>query len=54
MRLRKDKEFAHFSVRDYGPDIPEGKLELIFKAFYRVDAAGAEARQNDKHCRVLP
>ncbi|MDR1312822.1 MAG: HAMP domain-containing protein [Deltaproteobacteria bacterium] len=34
---------VHVSVRDFGPGVPEGELEDIFHAFYRVDGSRARA-----------
>jgi signal transduction histidine kinase len=31
------------SVRDFGPGVPEGELEDIFRAFYRVDRSRSRA-----------
>ncbi len=35
--LVPDGEFAVFTVRDYGPGVPEQALNEIFKPFYRVE-----------------
>ena len=31
----------HISIRDFGPGVPDGELEEIFRAFYRVDSSRA-------------
>jgi len=37
VELQKMNDSAIFSVRDNGPGVPAGKMELIFNPFYRVD-----------------
>jgi two-component system sensor histidine kinase CpxA len=41
---RSNALFAHLTVRDYGPGVPESELSNIFQPFYRV--ADARDRQS--------
>jgi two-component system sensor histidine kinase CpxA len=40
---RLDGPDIRISIRDYGPGVPEERLEDIFRAFYRVDSSRARA-----------
>lgn len=44
VELRETSERVRFTVRDYGPGVPEGDLERIFEPFFRVD----ESRETDR------
>ena len=41
MEARPDGANIRISIRDYGPGVPEERLEDIFQAFYRVDSSRA-------------
>ena len=45
IHLTRDGRFAHLTVSDHGPGVPEGQLERIFDRYYseRREEAASEA-----------
>lgn len=37
VKLRREREQIHLTIRDHGPGVPETALESIFEPFYRVE-----------------
>ena len=41
LEAKRKGDNLHISIRDFGPGVPDDRLEEIFRAFYRVDSSRA-------------
>lgn len=44
VKPRRDAEFVRFEVRDFGPGIPEDKIQLLFGMFQQVDSTDTRSK----------